>query len=105
MLSEELINTNKQLSSAKEEIAHQLELINCRTAELERLNARLAEMDNLKNDFITNLMHDFRTPVMIIQNIIDLLLKYDQGLKEETRNKLGVVFESSLKLSKLLITF
>ncbi|HEQ72127.1 MAG TPA: response regulator, partial [Spirochaetia bacterium] len=66
---------------------------------LEIANQKLAELDNLKNDFIANITHDFRSPLMIILNNTDLGLKYDASQDPQIiRKRYQVILEASLKL-------
>ncbi len=94
----ELTRTNADLLAARNEVLANMEIIRARTAEVEESNRKLSDLDNLKNDFIANITHDFRSPLMIILNNIDLSLKYDDALSADTRKKLKVVLESSYKL-------
>ncbi|MEN8907165.1 MAG: diguanylate cyclase [Clostridiales bacterium] len=85
------------LQSANDEIRKQMDIINIRTEELELSNQKLSDLDNLKNDFIANITHDFRSPLMIILNNTDLGLKYDHPNKN-IKNRYQIIYESSLKL-------
>ncbi len=44
-----------------------------RARELVEANARLQEMDRMKSDFITNVSHEFRTPLTIVLGYLEIL--------------------------------
>ncbi|HEQ70847.1 MAG TPA: response regulator, partial [Spirochaetia bacterium] len=70
---------------------------------LETANEKLAELDNIKNDFIANITHDFRSPLMIILNNTDLGLKYDgEADIDVIRKRYRIIFEASLKLKNTI---
>ncbi len=69
-----------------------------RTIELENANEKLKKLDELKNDFIANITHDFRAPLTSILNIADLALKFDKNLEEENRENYDVIYKASLRL-------
>lgn len=64
---------------------------------LEMSNEELSKLDTLKNDFIANVTHDFRSPLMIILNNADIALKYD-SVDEATKKRYSVIYESALML-------
>ena len=63
-----------------------------RTRELARVNERLKIMDRSKNDFLSLISHEFRTPLNGILGIGDLLFE-DKSLKPETK-RLQLMFQS-----------
>ncbi|OPZ88745.1 MAG: Sensor histidine kinase TodS [Firmicutes bacterium ADurb.Bin419] len=64
---------------------------------LEKSNIELSKLDKLKNDFIANITHDFRSPLMIILNNTDIALKYD-NISESANKRYSVIYESALML-------
>lgn len=88
----ELDNLNKSLENKVQE----------RTAELESANLKLKDLDSLKNDFIANVTHDFRSPLTIIHNNADIAIKYDQNNKKEMKRKLKTIYAASEKLKSAI---
>jgi diguanylate cyclase (GGDEF)-like protein len=93
-----------QLSSALREVQlldkikkYSMELeekVKERTIKLEEANKKLKTIDTLKNDFITNITHDFRSPLTAIFNITELELKSAKYDKES----LKIIYTASLRL-------
>ncbi len=73
-----------------------------RTGELSRVNEKLRKLDSVKNDFIANITHDFRSPLMVILNIADLNLKF--GTSDQCREEFEIIYKSSLRLKKTIDT-
>ncbi len=66
---------------------------------LQENNLKLLELDTLKNNFIANITHDFRSPLMIIRNNSDLGIKYDSEHDfNAIRKRYNIISETSLKL-------
>jgi diguanylate cyclase (GGDEF)-like protein len=70
---------------------------------LQESNRRLSELDKLKNDFIANITHDFRSPLMVTLNTVDLGLKYDnEGDIATIRRRYTTVMNASLRLKNTI---
>ncbi|HEY1406915.1 MAG TPA: diguanylate cyclase [Spirochaetota bacterium] len=94
-----LKETNIHLQSAQDEIIRSMEIIKEKTSELEESNTKLSQLDKLKNDFIANITHDFRSPLMVILNTTDLGLMYDTAADIETvQRRYSTILTASLKL-------
>jgi signal transduction histidine kinase len=102
---------NAQLYTHLEESAAQLEAkVHARTAELEATyaelaasHARLRELDQLKSDFLSNVSHEFRTPLAAIKGFVDNLLDGVTGpLPDKQRHYLVRVHDNVERLSRMV---
>lgn len=98
---EKLKKANLSLKQARKEILKNVEIIKEKSSALEESNKKLSQLDKLKNDFIANITHDFRSIVTIILNSSDLALRFDD-LKdiESTRKRYEAIYNASLKLKE-----
>lgn len=68
--------------------------------DLKDMNEKLQGLDKLKNDFIANITHDFRSPLTVVLNLADLALKAGRqtGLsQEENMEYFRLIYQSGLK--------
>jgi signal transduction histidine kinase/DNA-binding LacI/PurR family transcriptional regulator/CheY-like chemotaxis protein len=70
------------------------EQITERTHELEKVNEQLQNLDTLKNDFIANITHDFKSPLSVVINMAELCLETG---RYNNRN-FELIHQASLKL-------
>ncbi|MCX5687421.1 MAG: hybrid sensor histidine kinase/response regulator [Candidatus Omnitrophica bacterium] len=74
-----------------------------RKEELEKTNAQLMKLDNMKSDFVANIVHELRTPLTIIKGNLDNI---DKGFAGEVQPKqkeiLGDIFRVINRLSRLV---
>jgi len=68
--------------------------------ELEKMNSELKKLDELKNDFIANITHDFRSPLTAILNIADLALKVKGFNRSESEENFKIIYDASLRLRR-----
>ncbi|MFO7370059.1 MAG: ATP-binding protein [Bacteroidales bacterium] len=61
---------------------------------------KIEELERMKSEFFSNLSHEFRTPLSLMINPLDTLVK-DPDLSQATKDKLNVVLKSSNRLLKL----
>ena len=72
-----------------------------RTKDLCEAHARLASLDRAKDDFLTLIAHELRTPVTGLQAAGQILV--EGGLAEEERRELAAILQASLeRLSRLV---
>jgi signal transduction histidine kinase len=69
-------------------------------AELKSAYDTLQETDRLKSDFITNVSHEYRTPVTIILGYLELLKGSLEG--DENLSKVETTIEAAMKLSSMI---
>lgn len=66
-------------------------------------NTRLAEMHRLKDDFVSTVSHEFKTPLTSILGFLSVILEGEAGpLNPEQRRFLGIVRSSAQRLSSLV---
>jgi signal transduction histidine kinase len=65
--------------------------------------ARLQEVDRLKQDFVSNVTHELRSPLTSLRGYVELLLKESAGpLTSEQREFLIVVKNNSVRLARFI---
>jgi PAS domain S-box-containing protein len=64
----------------------------------------LAELDRAKTAFLTNISHEFRTPLTLILGPVDELRSRATGIDEQARQELELVHRNGLRLAKLVNT-
>lgn len=98
-LQEALKLSNKQLEMRVEE----------RTTELRDALNKLTELNQLKNNFVSNISHELRTPLAHMIGYLELLITEDLGtLSQQQKEALNVLNSSYYRLQELidnLLTF
>ena len=89
------------LDETRHAIAHSQELEKA-TTELKRVNERLKELDKLKDDFISTVTHELKTPLTSVRSLTEIL--YDNpALNLDQRNKfLRIIVKETERLSRLI---
>lgn len=70
----------------------------------QRRAEQLAELDRAKTAFFSNVSHEFRTPLTLIQGPVAELLSRTSEFDERTRQELNVVHRNAMRLTKLVNT-
>jgi len=76
--------------------------LNHMTEELRVLLEKEKEAEQTKNDLITNVAHDLRTPLTSIIGYLDLIIKQPQMDDERRQAYLKIVYDKSKHLQKLI---
>lgn len=84
------------------EFAQIAENINRMQADIRRLMEKERESERSKNDLITNIAHDLRTPLTSILGYMDLLTKNKALTAEQQAHYLEIVYTKSKRLQKLI---
>ena len=93
--SQQILSSNRELTRKSIELSHALN-------ELAEANNKLKENDQLKDDFLSTVTHELRTPITSIRAFSEIL--YDnQDLEEVDRQHyLGIVIKETERLSRLI---
>ncbi len=71
-----------------------------RRVKLKHRAEHLSELDNLKTRFFTNISHEFRTPITLIQGPLKEM--YNKASGEEERSVIGIMLRNAKRLSRLI---
>ena len=93
-LEQQVVLRTHQIEEQKEEILTQRDL-------LEVQNQQITEHEQLKSRFFTNVSHEFRTPLSLIQSPVEELLD-DPRRNEKERRKLNMVQRNVRRLLNLV---
>jgi Na+/proline symporter/nitrogen-specific signal transduction histidine kinase len=92
----------EQIRAYSAELEAKSRQIEASAAELAEANARLREIDVQKDEFLSQVSHEVRTPMASIRSFSDILLD-TPGLDEEQRRRfLAIIQNESLRLTRLL---
>jgi len=70
---------------------------------LSETNVQLTQLHHLKDDFVSTVSHEFKTPLTSIKGFLAILLEGDAGpLTAEQRRFLGIAMSASDRLSQLV---
>lgn len=104
VVKEEPLNTEDVmdiLNETRKVIIHSRELEKA-TAELKSANERLQELDKMKNEFISTVTHEMRTPLTSVRAVAEVLL-FNPTLELAQHTKFSqIIIDESERLSRLI---
>lgn len=71
-------------------------------AQLQQANAQLRQLDLEKDDFLSQVSHEVRTPMTSIRSFAEILLTHNDLSTKERQQFMSTIHEESLRLTKLL---
>lgn len=71
-------------------------------AELSSANRRLREIDKQKDEFLSHISHEVRTPMASIRSFSDILLTHRDMEEDRKQRFLGIIHKESIRLTRLL---
>ncbi|WP_034210811.1 sensor histidine kinase [Lachnospira multipara] len=77
-----------------------LDYLDIMIVDFNKMVEELGSIETLKTDFFSNVSHEIKTPISVIQNTSELLKKSD--LKEEDKAQVDIIYNASKKLSALI---
>ena len=100
-LKKEKLVLENQVNERTQQIEEQKGRILLQRDKLEEQNQRITELDELKSRFFTNISHEFRTPLSLIQSPVEELLD-DPRRNDKERRKLNLVQRNTQRLLNLV---
>jgi len=73
-----------------------------RTRDLERAYDELKQIDRLKDDFLSTVSHEFRTPLTSIMSFSEILLNFPEENPDTKREFQSIIYSESQRLSRLI---
>jgi len=72
------------------------------TTQLQMANDRLKELDSMKDDFLSMISHEFRTPLTSLRAFGEILQDNPNVSPEERKQFLGIIVNESERLTRLI---
>jgi len=96
-----VLDQTNQLYEYSKELEENQEELKIKTDQLFAANNKLIELDQLKNEFISNITHELRTPLTSIQSLADSLNRYKLNKTEEAQ-VITIIKKESERISNLV---
>jgi signal transduction histidine kinase len=100
VITEQLINFRDALEQSNRQLEQRVQE---RTAELQAALNKINELNQLKNNFISNISHELRTPLTHIKGYLDLMISNDLGpLSQDQTQVLEIMNKATNRLERLI---
>lgn len=97
-----LADETEQIRAYSAELERKSRQVEATAAELAQANQRLRQVDTQKDEFLSQVSHEVRTPMASIRSFSDILLTNRDIGEEEKLRFLGIIQNESLRLTRLL---
>ncbi|WNJ18057.1 sensor histidine kinase [Pontibacter sp. G13] len=96
------LDETQQILAYSRQIERKSEELQRTSERLSQANNRLREMDTLKNEFITTVTHELRTPITSIRALANILYETPGLPQEKSHEFLGIIVSESERISRLI---
>jgi len=97
-----LVDETRQVVEYSHRLEEKSRELQATAEELRRANARLQQLDAVKDEFLSQVSHEVRTPMTSIRSFAEILLDTRDLGPEQTRHFVGIIHDESLRLTRLL---
>ncbi|MBK1645053.1 histidine kinase [Thiocapsa imhoffii] len=97
-----ILDEASQIRAYSRELEQKSLALEAATAELRAANLRLQELDRMKDDFISSVTHELRTPLASIRAFSEILFDDPEIDLEQRRRFLGILVSETERLSRLV---
>ena len=98
----EVLDETQQLVRYSRELEKKSRELERASQKLRAANDRLREMDKLKNDFITTVTHELRTPITSIRSLSNILHSTENLKPQKRQEFLHIIIKESERISRLI---
>ncbi len=97
-----IANETARLMEYSRQVEQKSQELEAAAAQLRAVNARLQQLDAEKDDFLSQVSHEVRTPMTSIRSFSEILLESRDLTGEQAQRFIGIIHEESLRLTRLL---
>jgi signal transduction histidine kinase len=98
----DILDEASQIRAYSRELEQKSRQLEAATAELRAANLRLRELDRMKDDFMSSVTHELRTPLAAIRAFSEILHDDPEIELEERKRFLGILVSETERLSRLV---
>lgn len=98
----DILDEASQIRAYSHQLEQKSQALEEATAELRAANLRLTELDRLKDDFMSSVTHELRTPLASIRAFSEILYDDPEIPLEQRKRFLGILVSETERLSRLV---
>ena len=98
----DILDEASQIRAYSHELEQKSIELEAASRELKQANEQLKEIDRLKDDFMSSVTHELRTPLASIRAFSEILFDDPKVALEERRRFLGIIVSETKRLSRLV---
>ncbi len=98
----DILDEASQIRAYSHQLEQKSKALEAATAELRAANLRLQELDRLKDDFMSSVTHELRTPLASIRAFSEILYDDPEIDLEQRRRFLGILVSETERLTRLV---
>lgn len=98
----EMLDETQQVIAYSRELEQKSEALQRATAEIKEANQKLKELDRLKDDFVSTVTHELRTPLASIRAVSEILHDNPDIDKQQRFEFIAIIIKEAERLSRLI---
>lgn len=98
----DVLRESQQLISLNKELTRKTTELNTAKEQLEEANINLKKLDELKDEFLTTVTHELRTPITSIRAFSEILYDNADLENDQRQHYLGIITKETERISRLI---
>ncbi len=98
----QILDEASQLVVYSRQLEEKSQQLEAATAELRAANERLKELDKMKDDFVSTISHEFRTPLSSIRSFSEIVHDNPDITVEQRQKFLNIIVQETERLTRLV---